>query len=376
MNIMFLTGGGDYAGAKTHLLNITKELKDNVNLNVVCFNDGEFYRAAKDMEIPVTLIDQKVRFDISVLIDLYKAIREHKPDIIHCHGAKPNWWMFFIRFFSRAKSVTTIHSDYRRDFEDNKYKHIYYTFLNSFALRFFKNFIAVSDEFKDMLEQRGFGKKNIYVIYNCINEKDVKIEGISREEALTRRNMDVGLAKKKCVGILARLEKVKGVDVFINGAEELLKMRDDVHFFIAGDGTQRKELEKLIESKGLNENITMIGFTHKPFDFINILDVNTLTSHSESFPYSLLEGAMLKKRTVAANVGGVKNLIKDDETGELFKAGDAKDFAKKVDRVLNSDTNYGENLYKYTKENFSEKAMLKMHMDIYSSILEGKDGKK
>ena len=56
--------------------------------------------------------------------------------------------------------------------------------------------------------------------------------------------------------------------------------------------------------------------------FYNAIDVNTLTSLSETFPYALTEGARMRCATVATNVGGVPYLIESGITGLLFEPKD------------------------------------------------------
>jgi len=87
---------------------------------------------------------------------------------------------------------------------------------------------------------------------------------------------------------------------------------------IAGDGPERKSLEKKAASYGLQNNVFFLGFVNKPYDFLNSIDINTLTSLSESFPYAILEGSLLKKATISSNVGGISDLIESGINGFLL----------------------------------------------------------
>jgi len=371
MKILFLTGGGDSGGAKTHLLNLLGKLNKEVECETVCFLEGDFYNEAKKRNISVVLMKQHVRFDVTVIFKLIKHINKGKFDIIHCHGSRANWWMFFVRPFVKAKDITTIHSDYRKDFISNKYKYIYFTILNTFAIRFFKYYIAVSNEFKKMLIDRKFKKEKIFTVYNGI-DFDEKLDFSSREDFAKKYNLTDHL-NKKWIGNISRLEQVKGVDIFIKGAKEMLNKRSDLLFLVAGSGDEEVRLKDLAKKLEIEDSIKFLGHINDVNSFLNSIDINTLTSRSESFTYVLLEGARFKKPTVSTNVGGIKYMILDNETGLMVESEDYKAFSKRLLTLLEDDDmakNLGENLYNYVKENYSSESMKNTHLKIYKSILD------
>ncbi len=97
-----------------------------------------------------------------------------------------------------------------------------------------------------------------------------------------------------------------------------------------------------------------------------------LTSYSESFPYSLLEGARMKKATIATNVGGIGEMIKDFETGLLIKPYNSFDIAEKIQILIKNKNlmlEFGENFYKDVFQKFSDLEMAKKHIEIYKKIL-------
>lgn len=369
--VLHLISGGDVGGAKTHVLTLVRELQKNINVKIICFMEGPFAEEARDMGIDIMVLPQQRRYDLKVIDTLIDIIKDQGFDIIHSHGARANFITRFIRSKLTIPCVTTIHSDFMLDFKGNLYKHLIYTNLNIFALKKFDYFIAVSESFKEMLIGRGFPEDRIFTVYNGM-DFDEPISFKSKDEFLKERGLS-NLSDNKLAGILARLHPVKGHEIFVKAAADILANGKDIHFLITGNKGEMPSLDNLINQLGLENNVHYVGFIDAPYDFLNAIDINVLTSYSESFPYVLLEGARLKKPTVASAVGGIPMLIDDGVNGYLFKAGDSGELSQKICCMINDEAGckeMGKALYKKATENFSLKNLAMSHMKIYNTMLE------
>lgn len=370
MKVLHLISGGDTGGAKTHLISLMKGLDKLADAKVICFIEDTFYEDLKSMGIKIEVFEQKSRSDMSVVNRLRDEILRENYDIVHCHGARANFIAMFLKRKIKTPMLTTIHSDYKLDFKDNFYKKLVFTSLNTIALKSFKYYIAISDTFKDMLIDRGFKEDRIYVAYNGI-DLDKPEDIVPRPEFLNKFGIvDRG---KTLVGIVARLDGVKDHDTFIDGAAKLLEKRDDVEFLIAGEGNNEERLKDKVKSLNLEDKIHFLGFVEDQYSLFNAMDINTLTSISESFPYVIMEGAKMKKTIVSTRVGGVANLIRDNETGFLIDVGDSDGLRDRLDYLLDHKDRIdlmGENLYSLVREKYSSEAMAKTHLDIYQEIIE------
>ncbi len=370
MKILHLIRGGDSGGAKTHLFTLLDELTKYIDCEVVCLIPGIFYREILEKDIKTVLFEQKNRFDLSVLKKIEKLIEEDEIDILHVHGAMANFIAQFLKKRIKIPIVTTMHSDYLLDF-DTFFKKIVFTSLNAWSLRRIDYFIAVSDRFKDMLTERGFRPNSIYTVYNGMEFSNVP-QTVADKKDFAKK---YGIKQEEnaiYIGIAARFDSVKGVDIFIDGAAKLYKENKNVRFVIAGDGDQREQLLALSKELGLEKVIYFIGFIDDIYSFFNFIDINCLTSLCESFPYSMLEGAAMKRPMVASDVGGISSLVIDGETGYLFNAGDSSDFAAKLKMLCENQqkrTQMGENIYKRATTVFSAQNFAKTHIGIYDNIL-------
>lgn len=87
-------------------------------------------------------------------------------------------------------------------------------------------------------------------------------------------------------------------------------------------------LKGLAAELGVERQVCFAGWVSDTDSFYHAIDINTLTSLSETFPYSLTEGARAALPTIASRVGGVPYLIEHGVHGLLFEAGDADTLAR------------------------------------------------
>lgn len=374
MKILHFISGGDTGGAKTHVLTLLENLrKSNIDVELLCIMEGIFTEEARELGIPVTIIPQTRRYDLSVNRKICDYINSSGCDMVHCHGARANYISLFIMHKVKVPMITTLHSDYKLDFKDNVRKQMFYTPINSFALRRFDHILCVTDAFKNMLVERGFKKDRIEVIYNGIDFKP-ELEVVEKEAFYDRLHIKYN-PDKRYVGIAARLYAVKGVDVFLKAADVLSKRCENIDFIVLGDGDMWDYCESYVKENNLESRVHLAGQIMNSIvmnSFYKYIDVNTLSSYSESFPYALLEGARMKKATVATAVGGIPEMIEDGKSGFLVPSGDYEAFADRLEELCNNDelrTKLGNEFYSRALDNFSVESMANTHINIYKKII-------
>ncbi len=369
MRILHMISGGDTGGAKTHVFSLMSVLPKLCDIKIVCFIKGQFFDELQDIDVDSELIEQKNRFDLSVLNRLCEIVNTDGVDIIHAHGARANFIASKLKKRVKIPVVTTVHSDYLLDF-DGIYKKLIYTTLNVMSLKKLDYYIAVSSDFKRMLISRGYKPSKIHTVYNGM-DYSTPMEYCSKEDFCKR----IGIEYNKnltYIGLIGRHDYVKGHDVFIKGAAKVLEKRKDVHFVIAGEGNGREELVKLIDSLGISEHVTFAGFIKDIYSFINFIDINALTSRCESFPYVLMEGARMKKPTVSSRVGGIPDLIEDGVRGCLFESENHDELACQLIKLVENvqlREKLGNALHDRATNNFSNASLAQSHVDIYKAIL-------
>ena len=367
MKIMHLISGGDVGGAKTHVLSLLQGLKQTETVRLVCFTEGEFAADARSMGIDTQVLSCGVGACIGVLSDM---IRQESFEVVHCHGSRANMIGAILRRKIHVPIVTTVHSDYRLDYLGRPVHRLTYGTINSVALRLFDYHIGVSDAMAQLLISRGFDAQTMFSIYN-----GVAFTG--HEPKLSRQAYfeSVGLDTEPdsvVFGIAVRLNPVKDVATLIRGFADTVKEFPSARLLIAGDGEERQMLENLAKELCPAGTVCFAGWVSDMDSFYNAIDVNTLTSLSETFPYALTEGARQHCATVASNVGGIPYLIEPGVTGLLFEPQDAAALAQHMKTYAANAAfrrQMSENLYEKARNEFSAEVTVERQKEIYRTIL-------
>ncbi|NLM46547.1 MAG: glycosyltransferase [Firmicutes bacterium] len=373
MKVMHLISGGETGGSKTHVLSLVKELQKSTDVTLMCLMAGAFYREGQAMGLDIRTLRQEKRYQLHAVRELCRLLVQGGYTLLHCHGPRANFIGALVKKFYRIPTLTTIHSDFLRDFAHNFYKNKVYTTLNTWALKTFDGYLAVSEDFKEMLVARGFPAEKITVIYNGLDFA-APLKTVTRAEFCRKYNLSLP-EKAKVVGMLARLHPIKGHEVFLEGARLIAEAVPGVHFLVGGDGAEREKLLALRDKLGLKDIVHFAGHVSEPLAFMQAIDINALTSYSESFPFVLLEGALLRKPTVSSEVGGIAKLITHEKTGMLFPPGDAAAFAAHTVTLLRDNAlakEMGEKLYHHAKANFSLAALADVHLQVYEQYAKGR----
>lgn len=367
MNILHIISGGEVGGSKKHLLTLVQNIKfHEIRSIIVCFLEGELYDEAINLGLDIRLIKQTKRFDLTVTKKLKAICIEEDIDIINCHGGRANFVGAFLKLRYDAKYVSTIHSDYKDDYMGNKFKTKVFSNINAIALKRFNNFITVSDNFKEMLINRGFKRDKIHVVYNGI-EFNKKI-GVFDREAIISENGLMGV--KNYVSMVGRFHPVKGHKVFLDACKLVLEKYTDVMFIIVGDGAIREELKEYTEKIAISNSVYFAGFK-VPDDYFYLSNFTILASYNESFPLTVLESAFYEKTVVATRVGGVDKLIDDGENGFIVDVGDSVALSEKILQLLldpDKATEFGIKLYEKARDNYSIENMVTSYIKIYKEI--------
>ena len=367
MRVVHLISGGDTGGAKTHVLSLIKSLDSEISVQLVCLVRGPFFEEANELGISTVLLEQKGRWDLGVVGQLTRILKDFDADILHCHGARANFLAALVRFRLNISTVTTIHSDYRRDFEDNLYKQLLYSNLNSLSLRFFDYYIAVTERFRELLLSRGFKPERVFTVYNGLDFDSILNVDPERFRAAH------GIPKTApIIGTIGRLVRVKRQDVFLKAGAQLMEHHPDAHLVVVGDGDELEPLKALAVELGIYSQVHFTKHLKEPEHALSTFTINVLSSESETFPYALLEGARRRIPTVSTPVGGIPDLILPGETGILTPPGDSERLAGAL-RDLLDNSEYREQLasqlYQHARANFSLRAMRDQQIALYQKMI-------
>ncbi len=366
VKVIHLISGGDTGGAKTHVYSLLKYLNQIIDVQLVCFRGGDFADGAAALGIPTVVLGGNF---FSNLRAVKKLVRDGEYDLVHCHGALANVTGALLRRSLRVPVISTVHSDYRLDYLGRPFARAVYGTLNTWALHRLDYRVCVSDPIRQRLIDRGFVPNRLFSIYNGLDFSHV-VPKTDRAAYFAQFGYTVG-EDDIIVGIAARLDPVKDIATLIRAVALAQKACPQLRLAIAGEGMERKKLGALAAELGIADSVFFLGWVDDLDSFYGALDINALSSLSETFPYALTEGARAHLATVASNVGGVPVIIEHGVTGLLFEPGDVRLFAAYLARcALDADYRHtlGEALYRRGKADFSEEDTGLRQLEIYNSV--------
>ena len=375
MKVIHLISGGDSGGAKTHVHSLLQNLTHTIDVTMVCFMEGPFAQEARELGIRTVVLPG--RNLLRTYRTLKRMVLEEGYQIIHCHGARGNLMGALLRRATGLPVVTTVHSDYRLDYLGRPFSRLTYGTINTIALRRLDYRIGVSDAMTDLLISRGFDPDKLFTIYNGIDFTP-RTPALGRAEYFRSVGLNAG-GDSVVVGIAARLNPVKDIGTLVRGFAIAHQTCPNLRLLIAGDGEQMDMLKKLSAELGVEKQVCFAGWITDTDSFYHAIDINTLTSLSETFPYSLTEGARAALPTVASREGGVPYLIEHGIHGLLFEAGDAEGLARCLVTLAQDSTlreHLGQRLYQRAKADFSLESTLERQLTIYRTILRRQERKK
>ena len=144
------------------------------------------------------------------------------------------------------------------------------------------------------------------------------------------------------LGLVSRLEHIKGMDLVIPAFAEVRKRFRDVKLLVVGDGSLRSSMEQQARDLGCWEHITWAG--RQPQEelskYYNQMDVVLMPSRSEGFGLTAIEAMSHGCVVVASNIGGLPEVVCDGECGLLHQSEDVADMASKISMLISNNELY------------------------------------
>lgn len=168
---------------------------------------------------------------------------------------------------------------------------------------------------------------------------------------------------------LGRLLDFKGFHLAVSAFSSIVTQFPKTRLVIAGDGPTRPELEQQVSALGLRGMTDFLGWVspENTAALINKSTIVIMPSRIEPFGLVALETALMARPIVAANVGGLKEVVSHGETGLLVEPEDVSGFAEAVITLLKNPVlaaSMGEAARRRAKEVFS----FERHVDAYEHL--------
>lgn len=240
-----------------------------------------------------------------------------KVDILHAHDAKAVHWAWLHHKITKIPYILT-----RRVDHPVKDK-----WLNKRTYSQSSCNVAISTLIKSLLDKNEWSN-NTNLIPSVM--ADFKLDKNVRDDF--RRKYK----GKTLIGNAAAIvDKHKGQRLLIETARDLKDSHPDLHFVLFGRGEDEEALKN--ESKDLS-NLTWEGFKEDIGNYISALDIFAFPSRNEGLGSTLLDVMNANIPIIAADTGGIPDIIINNKTGLLFKVNNKNDLKEKLLTLINNDT--------------------------------------
>ena len=298
---------------------------------------------------------------LPVALAAWNTLKAARLDLIHFHAGQLGLMYAPLVAACAAGIATRILTLHNPIFQHSAFRRR----VDAWMLRRFTRIVTVSDYMKrELVQKKGVAPERISVIPNGVEPGEF-------EALLTRRQAlaELGFPESTtAVGLVGRLHYLKGPDLLIEAIPRVLAARPEVKFILIGAGPEEKTLRELAENRRVSGAVRFAGYRRDARRLMSAFDVVVLPSRDEAQSISLLEAMACRKAVVAADVGGVPEVVADGVTGLLYPAGNINALAEALLVLLNDGAKreaLGAAGQQRVAERFSRQAMLRETAALY-----------
>ena len=379
--ILYLHAGAEMYGADKVLLELIKGLdRQEFEAHVILPNDGVLVEALRQVGAKVSVLD-------------YPILRRKyfNPKGIADYIRSYNFYAKQIALYAREHSIDMVHNNTAAVLEGIYLKrklklpliwHVHEIivkpkaisdFINMLMGRYADKIVTVSQAVANHIKQSPFIKDSqVEVIYNGVDNAVY----YPMDASSIREKFDIA-QDALVIGMIGRVNAIKGQNDFIEAVEPLLEKNEQAVAFLAGgvfpgEEWRLEELDKRIASSSVVSQIHRIDYYDKTSELYNMFDIFVLPSiKPDSLPTVVLEAMACSKPVVGYNNGGIAEMVVDDKSGCLVKPNSPQELSNAISLLLDSSEKrekFGRVGYQRQKELFSLESYIKNFSEFYDNL--------
>jgi glycosyltransferase involved in cell wall biosynthesis len=329
MHLIDTTGPG---GAETVFIDLADKMRNFGYRSItVVRGKGWVYDELCKRDLKPIIMPAKGSFNVKFVWSLLKLVRVNRVALIQSHLLGSNVYAAIVGILSRVPVVATYHGmvDVSPNERFKRAKH--WVMQHGIS-----HYVTVSQRLAKNVQAQGLlDPAKSSTIYNGID--------ISRYEKMAARPLvdELGIAQDSVlVGSVGNVRAAKDYAMLVKVAAIVVEQNAKVHFVIAGHQKAElmDELNKLILKLGLTSNVHFIGFCDDSAQFLAQMDIFALSSKSEGFSISTIEGMATGLPVLVTRCGGPEEIVSHGETGWLVEPQSETVFANALLMLLSDES--------------------------------------
>lgn len=363
MKILFLIQRSQLRGAEifacqlgNHLISLGHEVK------IISLLEGNVKLPFREEIICLDRPLGKRFIDIKGWRMFHKIIKEFSPDIIQANAGDTLKFIVLSKFFLRWEiPIVYRNANKVSDFITSRPKLVF----NKFLVGQLKYVISVSELCRlDFIET-----------YNIPHERTtmipIGVEALIVDKTLSEDLLPYFNSGKVIVNV-ASLVPEKNHEALLRIINEVVKEYRNIKVLVLGDGKLRESLQQKITEMRLEEHVILLGYRSDVLSILSNADVFALPSRIEGLPGAILEAFYCEVPVVSYNVGGISEVVKNNETGWLIDKDDEGGFIAAIkDAFVNAAkaTEIRKNAKQFVKNEFMNDNLARKFAAAYTKIL-------
>ena len=321
--ILYIITKSNFGGAQKYVHELAIEMKKNGHeVAVACGGNGELVEKLHQANIATFEVDGFQR-DVSIFkeikafFSLIKIIRTFKPDIVHLNSAKAGGLgAFTARLFRVPKIIFTAHGWSFLENRSRSWRIL--TWLGSYLTALLSHKIITVSQY-DFDHMKMLGVKNkTKVIHTAISQynllpREIARENLFKPDLIKHHQSNIWLVT------IAELNQNKNHSTAIDAIAEYNSTHTNKIFYtIIGNGELQTSLKEQVNLRGMNDHILFLDYVENAKQYLLAFDIFLLPSKKEGLPYALLEAGLAGLPCIASRVGGIPEVISNQESGILI----------------------------------------------------------
>jgi glycosyltransferase involved in cell wall biosynthesis len=349
MRIIQIINALTLGGAQVILLDLVERLRQQGHeVEILAFRDGPIGRKLRDKGFKTHILGESF-LDLPAYWQLRRITKSFKPDLIHSHLFRSTFWARIARLFRpEIRLVTSIHGSETSFFHK----------IESLSANLSDHLIFPSKFLRNWYfnEIRAVAKNRLSVIYPGV--RICPGSSIQNDNPLK-------------IGTLSRLHPVKGIDRLLQAARILQTRNINFELYIGGDGKLKAELHSLANKLGLEKVCHFQGEIENQRDFLENLDIFVAPSRQEAFGIHACEAMERGIPVVAANIGGLPEIVENNVTGFLFDPDKIESLADKLQQII-ANHGFRKKAAALSRQRviqmFNRETAIDKHLEIYHNL--------
>lgn len=343
---------------------INKDKGINIDVLLLSDNKNVFDKKLKENGVKVDVIPLRKPYNPINIYYIRKYIIEGKYDIVHSHLFPTIYWVSIaskLMFKRKIKFVMTEHSTHNR-----RRERIYLRYLEKFIYSSYDKIISISQQTQNNLISWLRPKKTkldrFIIIENGIDlDKFKNAIPYKKPEICNEFTEDT-----KLLCMVGRFSKAKDQSTLIKAMKNL---PENVHLLLLGEGPLKEKNQNLAKKIGASDRVHFLGFRDDVERILKTVDIVVLSSNWEGFGLAAVEGMVSGKLVIASNVGGVREVIRDDEL--MTEVSNYDDLSNKIRIFLKDKSLYNEKIsYLINRsEKFDISVMINNYLELYYTLI-------